>query len=293
MSVVTWPRPRLRLKHPAQPERAIEVFGERMNELDRLPGKGPSYRHDSPDYVMHRRDCYLDWVELTEIQLSELTYDTAAVVELLHTARYWEIRRLVPLDARPVPLIDAEIRYQKDALNRLRIDLEGRLARARGAALIAVLDTNSLLHYEPPESIPWATIVAHSLVRLVIPLRVIEEVDAKKYSPSRRLRDRARSVLPHIADRVGLWGDSVPLAEGVTLEVLVEPGPRERPEDADEEILDTCRELWDFSGRPEGGVILITNDIAMRLRAEAIGGIKPISLRDEYLRDKDAAHDEE
>lgn len=293
MSVVTWPRPRLRLMHPAQPERAIEVLGERMNELDRLPGKGPSYRHDSPDYVMHRRDCYLDWVELTEIQLSELTYDIAAVVELLHTARYWEIRRLVPFDARPVPLIDAEIRYQKDALNRLRIDLEGRLARAKSAALIAVLDTNSLLHYEPPESIPWATIVGHSLVRLVIPLRVIEEVDAKKYSPSQRLRDRARSVLPHIADRVGLWGDSVPLAEGVTLEVLVEPGPRERPEDADEEILDTCRELWDFSGRPEGGVTLITNDVAMRLRAEAIGGIKSISLPDEYLRDKDAAHDEE
>ena len=125
MSVVTWPRPRLRMRHPAQPEYAIEILGERMNELDRLPGKGPSYRHDSPDYVMHRRDCYLDWVELTENQLSELTYDTAAVVELLHTARYWEIRRLVPFDARPLSLIDAEIRYQKDALNRLRIDLEG------------------------------------------------------------------------------------------------------------------------------------------------------------------------
>lgn len=156
-----------------------------------------------------------------------------------------------------------------------------------------MLDTNSLLHYEPPESIPWTNIVGRSPVRLVIPLRVIEEVDAEKYSPSRRLRDRARSVLPHIADRVGLWGDSVPLAEGVTLEVLVEPGRRERPEDADEEILDICRELWDFSGRPEGGVTLVTNDIAMRLRADAIGGIKPISLPEAYLRDKDAAPDEE
>jgi hypothetical protein len=45
----------------------------------------------------------------------------------------------------------------------------------------------------------------------------------------------------------------VPLAEGVTLEVLVEPGPWERPADADddEEILDTCCELWDFSGQPQ------------------------------------------
>jgi predicted ribonuclease YlaK len=58
-----------------------------------------------------------------------------------------------------------------------------------------VLDTNSLLHYEPPESISWAKIAWHSPVRLVIPLRVLEEVDAKKYSTNRRLRDRARSVL--------------------------------------------------------------------------------------------------
>jgi hypothetical protein len=265
-----------------------------MKELDRLPGKGPSYRHDSEEYVMHRRDCYLDWLDAAETQLLELTYDTGAVVGLLQTARYWEIRRLVPSDAaRPVQMIDAEIQYQKDALNRLRIDIEMRLARAKGAALVTVIDTNTLLHYEPPASISWPVILGLSPVRLVIPLRVIEEVDAKKYSPSRRLRDRARSVLPHIADRVGLWGDSVPLADGVTLEVLVEPGPRERPADADEEILDTCRELWDFSGRPEGGITLITNDVAMRLRAQAIGGIHPVSLDDEYLRDKDSAPDEE
>jgi hypothetical protein len=108
MSVVTWRRPRLRLMHPAQPKRAIEILGECMDELDRLPGKVPACRHDSPDYVTHRRDSYLQWAELTEGQLSELTYDTAAVVERLHTARYWEIRRLVPLNARPVPLIDAD-----------------------------------------------------------------------------------------------------------------------------------------------------------------------------------------
>jgi predicted ribonuclease YlaK len=63
--------------------------------------------------------------------------------------------------------------------------------------------------------------------------------------------------------------------------------PRERLGDADEEILDTCRELWEFSGRPEGGVTLITNDLGMRLRANAIGGIRPVLLADEYRRDKE------
>jgi predicted ribonuclease YlaK len=193
----------------------------------------------------------------------------------------------VPSDTRPVPLIDGEMRYQKNALNRLQIDLETRLGRARGDALIAVLDTHTLLHHEPSESIPWSDIVGHSPVRLVIPLRVIEEIDAKKYSRPQWLRDRARAVLPHISDRVGLWGDPVAeIRDGVTLEVLVETGPRERPGDGDEEILDTCRELWEFSGRPEG-VTLITNDLGMRLRANAIGGIRPVSLADEYRRDKE------
>jgi hypothetical protein len=235
----------------------------------------------------HRRDCYIDWVEDTEIQLSELTYGNA-VVELLHTPRYWEIRRVVPSDTRPGPLIDGEMRYQKSALNRLRIDLETRLGRARDDALIAVLDAHTLLHHEPPENIPWPDIVGHSPVRLVIPLRVIEEIDAKKYSRPQWLRDRARAVLPHISDRVGLWGDPVAeIRDGVTVEVLVETGPRERRGDADEEILDTCREVWEFSGRLEGGVALITNDLGMRLRANAIGGIGPVSLADEYRRDKE------
>jgi hypothetical protein len=265
----------------------MEVLTERMSALDNLPGKGPSFRHDSPDYVMHRRDSYIEWVEQTEVELSDLTYDSG-VVELLHTARYWELRRIVPSDARPVPLIDGEARFQKNALNRLRIDLEVRLQRARGGALIAVLDTNTLLHYEPPESIPWSDIVGSPQVRLVIPLRVIEEVDAKKYSGNQRLRDRARSVLPHISDRVGLWGDPGPsLRPGVTMEVLIEPGPRSKPGDADEETLDTCRELWEFSGRPKGGVPLITNDTGMHLRAHGLGGIRPVSLPDEYRRDKD------
>jgi hypothetical protein len=240
---------------------------------------------------MQRRDHYIEWVEDTELKLSDLTYDTA-VVELLHTARYWEIRRTVPSDARPIPLIEAEIRSQRKLLHDLRTDLELRLQRAKGDAHITVLDTHTLLHYEPPQSIKWTAVVGHPEVRLVIPLRVIEEVDARKYSRDQKLRDRARAVLPHLRDRVGLWGDPSPLREGVTLEVLIEPGPRSRPEDADEEILDTCRELWDFSGQ-EGGATLVTNDVGMHLRAMGIGGIRTVVLPEEYRRDKDEPANQE
>lgn len=285
MSVGPNSRLRLRLKHPAAPQRALQVLGERTDQLHSLPGRARSHRR-SLDYIMERRDGFIMWVEDTEVALSELAFEDA-VVDLLHTARYWAIRGLVSTDARPIPLIDGEIRSQVDKLARLRVDLEMRLQRARSDAFITVLDTNTLLHYEPPGSIPWPKVMGHPNVRLVILLRVLEEVDAKKYDPRRRYRDRARSVLSHLSERVGTWGDPFPLMEGVSLEVLVEPGPRERPSDADEEILDTARELWDFSGR-NLEVKLITNDIALRMRALATGGIAPLALPDEYRRDTDA-----
>jgi hypothetical protein len=144
---------------------------------------------------MQRRDQYIEWMEDTEVKLSNLTYDTA-VVELLHTARYWEIRRIVPSDARPIPLIEGEFRSQRELLHDVRVDLEPRLQCAKGDAHITVLDTQTLLHYEPPQSIRWTDVVRHPKVRLVIPLRVIEEVDARKYSRDQRLRDRARGTAP-------------------------------------------------------------------------------------------------
>jgi PIN domain len=275
----------LRLKHPIQPDHALEVLRELTSALDQLIMDGRSY-----DAVMRTRDNYLEWVELTEIKLSELTHDRA-VVEQLHTPRYWEIRRLVPSDARPIPLIDGECRAQRDALQGMRENLEMHVNRARSApGHITVLDTNSLLHYQLPNSIKWPEIVGQEQVRLVIPLRVIEELDAKKWGDgSEKLRDRARALLPKLDALIGPGGAPAPLADGVTIEVPVEylsGQPRVKPEDADEEILFTCRELWQLSGQPEG-VTLITGDVGMRIRAEALGGVRPVKLPDSYLRNRD------
>jgi hypothetical protein len=45
---------------------------------------------------------------------------------------------------------------------------------------ITILDTNGVLHYQLPDSIWWPEIVDQESVRLVIPLRVIEKLDAKR-----------------------------------------------------------------------------------------------------------------
>ena len=52
----------------------------------------------------------------------------------------------------------------------------------------------------------------------------------------------------------------------MTLEVPVDPGPRSRPQDADEEILGFCAELPQLIG---ADVTLVTGDTSMRMRARA------------------------
>jgi predicted ribonuclease YlaK len=79
---------------------------------------------------------------------------------------------------------------------------------------------------------------------------------------------------------VGEGGTPQEIREGVTLEVLIEPSPRYRPTDADEEILETCRELQQYEGRP---VALVTLDTVMRLRAQALG-VTAVSIPAQYSR---------
>jgi predicted ribonuclease YlaK len=70
-------------------------------------------------------------------------------------------------------------------------------------------------------------------VRLVIPLRVAEELDEKKYARRNSLASVARSILPWLEQVVGTKGDPGLVREGVTAEVLIEPAPRRRLRDAD------------------------------------------------------------
>jgi hypothetical protein len=278
----------LRLKHPVSADRALEVLNERINVLDNLPG---ATANTGPHYPIARRDAYLTWVETTEVQLSELTHDET-VIGLLQTSRYWAIRDLDLESGRPIPLIEGEIRSRRDVLHSLRMNLEMRVARARNApGHITVLDTNTLLHYQLPDSIRWPEVVGHEEVRLVIPLRVVEELDAKKYGDSQKLRDRARGLLPRLEKLIGLGGAPAPLGlgSGATLEVPIEfesGAPRIKPVDADEEILFTCRELWQLSGQADG-VTLVTADTATRIRAQALGGIRPVAPPEKYRRDTD------
>jgi rRNA-processing protein FCF1 len=263
---------RLHLKDGADPAQAVEILTARIVAAKNLAGavsrSGTSPAAEAA-YLERRQADYLHWAEATEGQMGNVTHDPD-VLALPFTSAYYEIRQLIPTSPRAVAFIDSEIARQVRGLECLHDDLKRRLERARAApGAITVLDTNVLLHHQLPDSVAWREVIGHESVRLVIPLRVIEEMDQKKYSASDKLRSRARERLPKLYALVGTGGTPKPLANGHgTVEVFIEPGPRMRPADADTEILETAHDLAQMAGSK---AMIVTGDTGMRLRAEAEG----------------------
>jgi predicted ribonuclease YlaK len=116
--------------------------------------------------------------------------------------------------------------------------------------------------------------------RVMVPLRVIEEIDAKKYGDSKRLRSVARELLPWI-DSLFPNGDPGPvkLTEGASIELLLSDRPRYRPSDADEEVLDVAHDVLHFAG----SVKVMTADTGMRVRASH-EGLDVLRVPKEWLR---------
>lgn len=253
-----------------QPAQAVEALTSRILTAKNLAGavsRGVITPEADGVYLERHQADYLHWAEATEDQLGNVTHD-ADVLALPYSLAHNEIRQLTPSSPRAIAFIDSEISRQVRALEALRDDLELRLRRAcaTGGA-IAVLDTNVLLHHQLPDSVAWREVIGEESVRVVIPLRVIEELDEKKYSASDKLRARVRERLPKLYAMVGSGGVPKPLKDGHgTIEVFIEPGPRRRPADADTEILETARDLRRLSGQ---AVTIVTGDTGMRLRAEA------------------------
>jgi hypothetical protein len=266
----------LRLREGVSADQAIAALRPLIMDAGNIASAGTT-----AGGVPAMRDAYLTWVEAVERQLTSLTHDRA-VSGMLQSPRYWHIRQIQGrMDARPAPLVEAEVALQRGALEDLVADLQARVNRLSAAGgTIAVLDTNILLQYEEPSKVPWRDVLGVQSVGLIVPLRVVEELDAKKYSGSKRLADRARAILPRLEALVGRDGSPGPVADGVTIEVPVEPRSRWRPADADEEILAFCAELPQLVGAT---ATLVTADTAMRLRAGAQG--TPVVVPpDRYLR---------
>jgi hypothetical protein len=250
-----------------------------LRECARAVGDVLGSAFDWPQLKIKQNN-YLQWVMTTESQLRNIFIDPD-VWNSLHSERYWRIYDLSEQSPRADELINTEARDQATRLvelaNRLK-KLADRLNAVPGQ--VTVLDTHILLHFQPPIEVNWQEIVGAPQVRLVLPLRVIEELDTKKYTARDDTADRARRLLSQLREQLapGAGGPTL-LRLGVTIEVPVDDEPRLRTLDADHEILEVCREIQS-GGQP---VVLVTDDTGMTLRANALD-ITVINMPEKYLR---------
>jgi hypothetical protein len=223
---------------------------------------------------------YVLWVRKHEGNLKGKFYDPA-VRNHLRTQEYFAIRAGT---TEPIELINSEIARQTEWFGQLASKVEHLRARLQAApGRPTVVDTHVLLHYQPPAQVNWAQVTKSPQVRLILPLRVIEELDEKKWSAGREtLRTRARSILSDLWALLAATDgdDPVTLRDNTTIEVPIDDGPRQRTTDADEEILDICVDLKNL----RQNVLLVTGDCGMSLRAKALQ-IPVEKMPDKYLRE--------
>jgi hypothetical protein len=136
-------------------------------------------------------------------------------------------------------------------------------------SLPLVIDTNLILEYEPIESIDWVKFMGEP-VRLVIPLRVFEELEEARYSNSKQKSQIARDELPRIVAMVEQRpGHPARISDqtDATIELFDMRHEGLRPSWADDEILAFCATLRQFLPR----AILITADGPLLARARYRG----------------------
>ncbi|MET8860426.1 PIN domain-containing protein [Streptomyces sp. NPDC004579] len=181
--------------------------------------------------------------------------------------------------------IATEIDNQVKLLEQARAELDALKNLAARPGLPVVYDTNMLNHWQQPGGVVWPDIFKDQgekvpLTRLVVPLRVIDELDNQKYGQG-ELAKRATTAIRYL-ERVlqgSNPGDPVEIRPGVTLEVWVNTD--DRGDDADLAILRCAADLDNL--HPSTGSRVLTDDFGMRLRAQQVG-LRVISLPQSYKK---------
>ena len=250
---------RVRLAPGVDPARAIAE----INQL--AGGVGAAVSPLSRNHPIDQHNDYVRWATDLEVHLGSvlLREDAQAFFD---NPRHRDICSMLAGD-QLTTLISTELEVKRRDLLEMVNYLRGQVARMQGGGLPIVVDSNALLEYQRPDSVNWKALLGVE-ARLMIPLRVIEEINDKKHSNSERLRSAARRLVPWIAKQFPN-GDRGPvrLRDDATIELILAERPRYRPSDADEEILDVAHEVSQFAGR----VKVMTGDLGMQLRATSEG----------------------
>jgi len=225
-----------------------------------------SYDTDITTRSNDARDLYVRWsIEPEGRLLGSLHRDE--VLSVFSNPRHRDIS-VMPPGGQLLRSVYAEVGSKRELFESMSRELkETRTLLANSPGLPSVVDTNFMIHCLRPDQIKWKSVV-DDVVRLIIPIRVIEELDAMKTDNKDRLRKISREILSWL-ESLFVESDTEPVKiradEETTIEILPSERPRYRPSDADEEVLDVCHDFQRFAGKS----LLVTADHGMRLRARA------------------------
>lgn len=273
----------MRLRHGVTVEQATVALGEIIRE-------SLQPRNIAVPELRVKLNGYLTWVYGAQIRLRSIFADSELEDSLLARA-YWHVAMSsIPPSPDLGRLVDEELIFQAgspgvpgdqggrigEAADRLRA--LRRLADRPGR--ICVPDTNALLHYTRFDQLPWPERTGQPVVRVVVPLAVIDELDSKKYARREEFQQRARELLTLIDRYETAAPDAyTQLRMGVTFEVLSDEPGHFREASTDQEILGRCEFLAQVTGSP---VTLVTGDSGVRINARA-RGIDVIKLGEQDL----------
>ncbi|MFJ8444045.1 PIN domain-containing protein [Kitasatospora griseola] len=243
---------------------------------------------------------FTDAVEKTSPML-ECAFATPDLAAGLRSPAYWHLLQLgspttvlaasgFPLPSAPGHVqaeyaarnkaLSAEIERQQQLMQHAWTELAALKELAQRPGLPVVYDTNMLNHWAQPGDLRWREIlksegVETKLVRLIIPLKVIDELDRQKYGDG-ALAKKAATAIRYLERTLGdtAPGTPVDLRPGeATLEVWNDSDHRDA--DPDLAILRCATDIAAL--HPDAQVRVLTDDTGMRLRAHHLG-LTPLRL---------------
>ena len=236
------------------------------------------------------RDLYLAFTDAVHdtFPLLREVFASPDAAGRMRSAAYWNLLSASEQPAWAVRrantrAVQVEIEDQIAALGSVRGEFEALKGLAARPGLPVVYDTNLLNHWHSPDAVLWRDVfrdlgetVKH--VRLVVPIRVIDELDRQKYGQGDLARKAATAIRFMERTLKGAnAGQPVPLRDGVTLEVWLNNDDRDV--EVDLSVLNCATDLANLCGN----TWVVTDDAGMRLRAQNMG-LKTASLPEQYRK---------
>lgn len=210
---------------------------------------------------------WLRWWEIADAQFRSLFTESEALTSLYQT------RLEIARNGSDPRFAQRETNVWIARFEQMIASLQALKVFIARSGQIVVPDTSAFIEGEYFDQFDWHSlegITRGQPLRLIIPILVIEELDAKKTDRNSRVSSRARSVLRRLWELHGrdpIQPAGIP-GKAATVEVFLDDAWHIRRPVNDDEIVERAVVIREITGR---SVLLVGGDYQMLYRAAAAG----------------------